>query len=182
MLFQVSDIAKYADSVMMCFSKGLGAPVGSILVGSKSIYRQGTAESKGFLHFSSPKHAVGGGWRQAGVLAAAAHVALDNAETTIRRDHANAQKLVSGINAITPDELKKTIQASDVGITNMVILKCSNGVSPAQVQKFFESRGVLMMTFDATRVRIVLNWGVTEEDVEKVLDHYKDFINSLSKS
>ncbi|VDO45500.1 unnamed protein product [Haemonchus placei] len=163
---EVRDIAQYADSVMMCFSKGLGAPVGSILVGSKAFIDRARRSRK----------AVGGGWRQAGVLAAAAHIALNNAEKTIRRDHANAQKLASGINAITPDNLKNV----DVGITNMVILKCDNGVSP--VQKFFESRGVLMMLFDATRVRIVLNWGVTEEDVEKVLGHYKEFIQSLSNS
>uniref|UniRef100_A0A7I4YQU7 Beta_elim_lyase domain-containing protein n=1 Tax=Haemonchus contortus TaxID=6289 RepID=A0A7I4YQU7_HAECO len=169
---EVRDIAQYADSVMMCFSKGLGAPVGSILVGSKAFIDKARRSRK----------AVGGGWRQAGVLAAAAHVALNNAEKTIRRDHANAQKLASGINAITPDNLKDAIHASDVGITNMVILKCNNGVSPIQVQKFFESRGVLMMLFDATRVRIVLNWGVTEEDVEKVLGHYKEFIQSLTNS
>nr|CDJ95042.1 unnamed protein product [Haemonchus contortus] len=169
---EVRDIAQYADSVMMCFSKGLGAPVGSILVGSKALIDKARRSRK----------AVGGGWRQAGILAAAAHVALNNAEKTIRRDHANAQKLASGINAITPDNLKDAIHASDDGITNMVILKCDNGVSPVQVQKFFESRGVLMMLFDATRVRIVLNWGVTEEDVEKVLGHYKEFIQSLSNS
>ncbi|XGW25656.1 hypothetical protein V3C99_006790, partial [Haemonchus contortus] len=169
---EVRDIAQYADSVMMCFSKGLGAPVGSILVGSKAFIDKARRSRK----------AVGGGWRQAGILAAAAHVALNNAEKTIGRDHANAQKLASGINAITPDNLKDAIHASDVGITNMVILKCNNGVSPIQVQKFFESRGVLMMLFDATRVRIVLNWGVTEEDVEKVLGHYKEFIQSLTNS
>ncbi|KAK6020572.1 L-allo-threonine aldolase domain protein, partial [Ostertagia ostertagi] len=119
---KVRDIAQYADSVMMCFSKGLGAPVGSILVGSKTFIDKARRSRK----------AVGGGWRQAGVLAAAAHVALDKAEDTIKRDHANAKKLASGINAITPEELKHTIHAPDVGITNMVILKCCNGVSPIQ--------------------------------------------------
>ncbi|KAK6009442.1 hypothetical protein OSTOST_25622 [Ostertagia ostertagi] len=107
---------------MMCFSKGLGAPVGSILVGSKTFIDKARRSRK----------AVGGGWRQAGVLAAAAHVALDKAEDTIKRDHANAKKLASGINAITPEELKHTIHAPDIGITNMVILKCCNGVSPIQ--------------------------------------------------
>ncbi|PIO56089.1 putative L-allo-threonine aldolase, partial [Teladorsagia circumcincta] len=119
---KVRDIAQYADSVMMCFSKGLGAPIGSILVGSKTFIDKARRSRK----------AVGGGWRQAGVLAAAANIALDKAEDTIKRDHANAKKLASGINAITPKELKHTIHAPDVGITNMVILKCSNGVSPAQ--------------------------------------------------
>uniref|UniRef100_A0A183G3Q3 Beta_elim_lyase domain-containing protein n=1 Tax=Heligmosomoides polygyrus TaxID=6339 RepID=A0A183G3Q3_HELPZ len=166
----ISDIAQQADSVMMCFSKGLGAPVGSILVGSKTFVEKARRSRK----------ALGGGWRQAGILAAAARVALDNAESTIRRDHANAQKLAAGINVATPDHLKNAITAQEAGITNMVLLKCSNGISPAQVQKFLESRGVLVMVFDATRVRIVLNWGVSEKDVEKVLKVYSDFIASIS--
>ncbi|PIO75149.1 L-allo-threonine aldolase domain protein [Teladorsagia circumcincta] len=123
---EVRDIAQYADSVMMCFSKGLGAPIGSILVGSRTFIDKARRSRK----------AVGGGWRQAGVLAAAANIALDKAEDTIKRDHANAKKLASGINAITPKELRHTIHAPDVGITNMVILKCSNGVSPAQVPEW----------------------------------------------
>ncbi|EYB82104.1 hypothetical protein Y032_0367g44 [Ancylostoma ceylanicum] len=127
-------------------------------------------------------YALGGGWRQAGVLAAAAHVALDNAEATIRKDHANAQKLASGINAITPDNLKNVIHATETGLTNMVMLICSNGISPSQVQKFFQSNGVLVMVFDATRIRIVLNWGVKESDIDEVLNVYSRFIDSIFKN
>ncbi|KAK6750669.1 hypothetical protein RB195_002565 [Necator americanus] len=168
---KIADIAQYGDSVMMCFSKGLGAPVGSILVGSKDFIKSARRRRK----------ALGGGWRQGGILAAAAHVSLDKAEETIRRDHANAKKLASGINGITPDSLKKAIHAFDSGITNMVILKCGDGISPSQVQKFFHSNGVLMMVFDTTRIRIVLNWGVTEGDVDRVLNIYRKFIDSVVK-
>ncbi|KAL6738689.1 hypothetical protein Aduo_012211 [Ancylostoma duodenale] len=168
---KVSDIAQYGDSVMMCFSKGLGAPVGSILVGSKLFIENARRRRK----------AVGGGWRQAGVLAAAAHVALDGAEATVKVDHENAQKLASGINALTPDSLKNAIHATESGITNMVMLVCSDGISPSQVQMFFQSNGVLMMVFDATRIRIVLNWGVKEGDIDKVLSVYSKFIDSISK-
>ncbi|KHJ90524.1 hypothetical protein OESDEN_09634 [Oesophagostomum dentatum] len=62
----------------------------------------------------------------------------------------------------------------------MVILTCSNGITPAQVQKFFQSHGVLVMLFDSTRIRIVLNWGVKEDDVDKVLNIYKEFVSSVS--
>ncbi|KIH68768.1 Beta-eliminating lyase [Ancylostoma duodenale] len=168
---KVSDIAQYGDSVMMCFSKGLGAPVGSILVGSKLFIENARRRRK----------ALGGGWRQAGVLAAAAHVALDGAEATVKVDHENAQKLASGINALTPDSLKNAIHATESGITNMVMLVCSDGISPSQVQMFFQSNGVLMMVFDATRIRIVLNWGVKEGDIDKVLSVYSKFIDSISK-
>ncbi|KAJ1370752.1 hypothetical protein KIN20_032558 [Parelaphostrongylus tenuis] len=166
---KVSEIAQYADSVMMCFSKGLGAPVGSILVGSRDFVEKARRSRK----------ALGGGWRQAGMLAAAAHVALDRAEETVRRDHANAKNLACGINALTPDSFKNSIHASDKGITNMVILECGNGITPNKIEKFFAERGVLVMAFTATRIRIVLNWGVTEDDVKYILSVYKDFINSL---
>ncbi|VDL80532.1 unnamed protein product [Nippostrongylus brasiliensis] len=154
---KVSDIAQYADSVMMCFSKGLGAPVGSIL-------------------------ALGGGWRQAGILAAAAHVALDHAEETIRRDHANAKKLALGLNERTPSNLKNRISACENEITNMVLLECNSGISPTQVQQFFHSHGVLVMAFDSKRIRIVLNWGVTEADVDRALNVYSAFVDSISIS
>ncbi|KAK6019677.1 hypothetical protein OSTOST_14679, partial [Ostertagia ostertagi] len=138
-------------------------------------------QNRSSTRLGGSREPVGDGWH-ADIHAAAAHIVLDKAESTIKRDQANAKKLASGINAITPEKFKHTIHAPDVGNTNIVILECCNGLSPTQVQKFFESRGVLMMVFDATRVRIVLNWGVTEEDVEKVLNHYKDFVRSLSNS
>lgn len=84
----------------------------------------------------------------------------------------------------------------------MVMVICSNGISPSQVrlcslsvyvsspttrcgfqvQKFFQSNGVLVMVFDATRVRIVLNWGVKEGDIDKVLSVYSKFIDCISKN
>uniref|UniRef100_A0A0K0CUJ8 Beta_elim_lyase domain-containing protein n=1 Tax=Angiostrongylus cantonensis TaxID=6313 RepID=A0A0K0CUJ8_ANGCA len=166
---KVSEIAQYADSVMMCFSKGLGAPIGSILVGSKDFIVKARRSRK----------ALGGGWRQAGMLAAAAHIALDRAEETVKRDHANARNLASGINSITPNALKHAIHAFENGITNIVILECGDRITPNQVQKFFAERGVLVMVFTATRVRMVLNWGVSEDDVKYILSVYNDFISSL---
>ncbi|EGT42922.1 hypothetical protein CAEBREN_29272 [Caenorhabditis brenneri] len=79
----VKHIASFADTVQMCFSKGLGAPVGSIVVGPKAFIDCARHSRK----------ALGGGWRQSGVLAAAAHVALDHAEATIKADHERAKKL-----------------------------------------------------------------------------------------
>ncbi|WKY06524.1 hypothetical protein Q1695_006591 [Nippostrongylus brasiliensis] len=169
---KVSDIAQYADSVMMCFSKGLGAPVGSILVGSRTFIEKARRCRK----------ALGGGWRQAGILAAAAHVALDHAEETIRRDHANAKKLALGLNERTPSNLKNRISACENEITNMVLLECNSGISPTQVQQFFHSHGVLVMAFDSKRIRIVLNWGVTEADVDRALNVYSAFVDSISIS
>ncbi|VDM83544.1 unnamed protein product, partial [Strongylus vulgaris] len=122
-----------------------------------------------------------GGWRQAGVLAAAAHIALDKAEETIKEDHANARKLARGFNEMTPESLKNDLQVSENGITNMIILKCSKKIPPAEVKKFFQSHGVLVMLFDDTRVRIVTNWGIKANHVEKVLNVYKELVDSVSE-
>ncbi|VDM76072.1 unnamed protein product [Strongylus vulgaris] len=168
---KVSEIAKYGDSIMMCFSKGLGAPVGSMLLGSREFIEGARRRRK----------ALGGGWRQAGVLAAAAHIALDKAEETIEEDHANARKLARGFNEMTPESLKNDLQVSENGITNMIILKCSKKIPPAEVKKFFQSHGVLVMLFDDTRVRIVTNWGIKANHVEKVLNVYKELVDSVSK-
>ncbi|CAJ0603333.1 unnamed protein product [Cylicocyclus nassatus] len=167
---KVSNIAQYGDSIMMCFSKGLGAPVGSVLVGSKKFIELARRRRK----------ALGGGWRQAGVLAAAAHIALDRAEETVKQDHLNACKLARGFNEMTPESLKDDLQVVESGITNMILLKCSKKIPPVEVKNFFHSHGVLVMPFDDTRVRIVTNWGIKADDVEKVLSVYKAFVESLS--
>lgn len=135
----ISDIASYADTVQMCFSKGLGAPIGSIIVGPKDFIARARHSRK----------ALGGGWRQSGVLAAAAHVALDHAETTIRADHERAKKLSKMINDATPEALRNVrtlsvhhlriasqkVYAKENDITNMVLVHCENGVTVQQVAK-----------------------------------------------
>lgn len=92
----VSKIASFADTVQMCFSKGLGAPVGSIVVGPKDFIDRARHSRK----------ALGGGWRQSGILAAAAHIALDHADATIRADHERAKTLARMINDATPEEFR----------------------------------------------------------------------------
>ncbi|CAD6191383.1 unnamed protein product [Caenorhabditis auriculariae] len=168
---EVSEIASYADTVQMCFSKGLGAPSGSILVGSREEIALARLRRK----------ALGGGWRQAGILAAAAMVALDHAEATVRKDHERAKILASAINKSTPAALKKKIFANDdTNITNMVLLNCLEEVNVYKVMEFFKSNGVLVMAFDSTRIRMVLNWGVDDEGLRKVVDVYKKLVGQLA--
>ena len=86
----VAEITRKFDSVMFCLSKGLGAPVGSMLVGPKDFIRQAHINRK----------MLGGGMRQAGVLAAAGLIALEESPKTLGRDHDNAQHLARGLAAI----------------------------------------------------------------------------------
>ncbi|XP_074648020.1 uncharacterized protein LOC141903687 isoform X3 [Tubulanus polymorphus] len=84
----VSDITRFTDTVTMCFSKGLGAPIGSILSGSADFIQGANRLRK----------CLGGGMRQAGVLAAAAHVALDEAQSKLKTDHHHARQLAEALN------------------------------------------------------------------------------------
>ncbi|EFO84217.1 hypothetical protein CRE_15084 [Caenorhabditis remanei] len=165
----VKHIASFADTVQMCFSKGLGAPVGSIVVGPKAFIDRARHSRK----------ALGGGWRQSGVLAAAAHVALDHADATIRADHDRAKKLSKMINDATPENLRNKVYAAENDITNMVLIHCVNGVSVQQLNDFFQKHDVLAMTFDARRIRMVLNWNVNDENLETIVEVYKQFLKQL---
>ncbi|CAI2351130.1 unnamed protein product [Caenorhabditis sp. 36 PRJEB53466] len=165
----VKHISSFADTVQMCFSKGLGAPVGSIVVGPKDFIDRARHSRK----------ALGGGWRQSGVLAAAAHVALDHAECTIRADHLRAKKLAKLLNDATPDALKTKVYAKENDITNMVLVHCENGITVQQLNDFFQKHDVLAMTFDAKRIRMVLNWNVDDENLETIAQVYKKFVEQL---
>ncbi|CAJ0936360.1 unnamed protein product, partial [Mesorhabditis belari] len=166
----VSEIASYVDSIQMCFSKGLGSPVGSIVVGEKK-----------FIDLVRHKRkAVGGGWRQAGILAAAAMYSLDHAIKTVTRDNKNANGYSGkGFNDRTPNHLKEALHANEEGLTNIVVVRCANGVTPSQMVSFFQERRVLFMVFDDHRVRLVTNWGLTDEHIPIIFEVYEEFIKTL---
>ncbi|OQR79602.1 low specificity L-threonine aldolase-like [Tropilaelaps mercedesae] len=112
-----SDLTKYADTVMMCLSKGLGAPMGSLIAGSKDFCKQARRVRK----------LLGGGLRQAGVVAAAGIVALNTTAKGLYKDHEKnyefAQKLAAFENDVFSIDLSKSQ-------TNMTILSMKNGYSP----------------------------------------------------
>eukprot|EP00075_Anas_platyrhynchos_P038231 XP_027327484.1 LOW QUALITY PROTEIN: probable low-specificity L-threonine aldolase 1 [Anas platyrhynchos] len=84
-----AQITQHCDSVSLCFSKGLGAPAGAVLAGSRAFVAEAWRMRK----------LLGGGMRQAGVLAAAARIGLEQAEATLRRDHSNARHFVAGVHS-----------------------------------------------------------------------------------
>ncbi len=121
----VRHIASYFDSVSVCFSKGLGAPVGSALVGSKELIARARRIRK----------ALGGGMRQAGLLAAAASHALDHHINRLADDHAAAQRLAQGLQGIAGLSVKSAQ-------TNIVFADVANGQAPALLA-FLKEQGVL---------------------------------------
>ncbi|GMT32970.1 hypothetical protein PFISCL1PPCAC_24267, partial [Pristionchus fissidentatus] len=176
----VADLAAPVDSLMMCFSKvqynsnnlfsqGIGAPVGSILVGSKDFIALAHRRRK----------ALGGGWRQAGIIAAAAEWGLERAEETTREDHRRAKKLAKGINEAVEENLRSSLRAVEDNITNIVVVHTGGKLTPSKVTSILQSHGVLAMAFDSTRVRLVVNRCVDDEGIEKTIEAFREVAKSI---
>ena len=138
------------DSVSICFSKGLGAPVGSVLVGSAEFIAKAHRWRKMF----------GGGWRQAGLLAAAAHHALDHHVDRLEEDHLRANNLAVRLNTLEGF----TVDMSTVQ-TNMVYVTCERPA--AEVAAVLAEHGVDVFDISPTQIRVVIHLHITDEDVER---------------
>ncbi len=148
-----SRIVRDADSVMFCLSKGLGAPVGSLLVS--------TAEAIARARLYRKR--LGGGMRQAGVLAAAGIIALEDSPARLHEDHQNARYLANRLSEIPGIEL----DASRVA-TNIVIFDISGlGVSTAQFSRELKSRGILANGITPTHMRLVTHMDVSRKQCER---------------
>jgi threonine aldolase len=155
----VDRMTKGADSIMFCFSKGLGAPVGSMILGSREFIERGRIFRKMF----------GGGMRQAGILAAAALIALEKSPQRLHEDHTNAKRLADGIAQIPG--LK--IDASKVR-TNIVIFDCSaTGLTAVEFCEALQQENVLAQDTALHLVRLVTHWNVSSGQIEKALQVIK---------
>jgi threonine aldolase len=137
---------------MFCLSKGLGAPVGSMLVGTAEAMKRARQIRK----------ALGGGMRQAGVLAAAGLIALEEMPGRLGEDHANARLLAE---AVAADEAAE-IDLSTVE-TNMVVFKLRGGGDAAAFCAALKERGVLAGALGPWVVRLVTHYDVGREDCEQ---------------
>ena len=146
------DFAACADTVTFCLSKGLGCPIGSVLCGSVEFISRARRVRK----------MLGGGMRQAGILAAAGLYALEHHIERLADDHANAQKLAAGIK-----DLPGVALAADVP-TNMVYF---NTTGPAEdfTRQLFE-KGVSCLASGPNRIRMVTHLDINAADVEKAID------------
>jgi threonine aldolase len=153
----VAEIARGFDSVSVCFSKGLGAPVGSALVGSAAFIARARRVRK----------ALGGGMRQVGLLAAAASYALDHHVDRLAEDHANAARLAAGLAGITG----VTVVASP---TNIVFASVEGGRGPALLAHL-ERRGVLATGLIG--LRFVTHLDVDVEGVDRAVAAVREYLN-----
>jgi len=151
----VAEIAQKLDSVMFCLSKGLGAPVGSMIVGSREFIEKGRIYRKMF----------GGGMRQVGVLAAAGRVALEESPKRLHVDHQNARRLAKGIAEIPGLQIdQEKVQ------TNIVIFDCKQtGLDAVHLCDALKPQGIWALDTAPYSVRFVTHCDVDSEGIERAL-------------
>ncbi len=149
----VADMTKEFDSIQFCLSKGLGAPVGSMIVGSREFIER----------CRSIRKMLGGGMRQAGVLAAAGLIALEKGPKRLQVDHDHAKLLATGLAAIPGITLNPAKVQTNIVIFNLK----TSGWSSSDFLQTLAKRDVLAVPVDNERVRMVTHLDVDRNDVEK---------------
>jgi len=158
-----TDYAAGSDTISFCFSKGLGAPVGSALVGSRETIQRARRFRKMF----------GGGMRQAGIIAAAALYALEHHIERLAEDHARARRLAAGLAGVPGFRVE-----NDPPDTNMVYVQVgeasvgSTQTAP-EVCAALQDLGVLCMAVSPSRIRLVVHLDVDDEDIERVIAGFR---------
>jgi threonine aldolase len=152
---QASDLATEADSITFCLSKGLAAPVGSVICGEADFIAEARRTRK----------VLGGGMRQAGVIAAAGIVALNEMVDRLADDHANARRLAEGLAdidglAVDPERTK----------TNIVLFEITRaGLTPQELTRQLDAEGVRVGPKDPSQIRAVTNYQVSADDINYAL-------------
>lgn len=155
--------ARYFDSVSLCFSKGLGAPVGSVLCGSSEFIKKALRWRKIF----------GGGMRQAGVLAAACLYALDHNIERLKEDHQNARYLAQGLQSLDGLEIHL-----DHVETNMVMVYVRTPkFTPTTLSRRLAEEGVLINAVDHERLRAVTHLDVNQSQIEEAVAIFKRILS-----
>ncbi len=150
-----------ADTISVCFSKGLGAPVGSMLLSSK----ENITKARRF------RKMWGGGMRQVGLLAAAADFALDNNFSKLKKDHERAKKLAEAVDDCT----NLSIDLSSVE-TNIVIFDVEKESAVEALAKL-EEKGVRMVPFGPNTIRATFHFQIGDAELQKVVDSVKELFD-----
>ena len=155
-----SEIAKFFDTISVCFSKGLGAPVGSALVGDNDFILEAMRYRKQF----------GGGMRQAGIIAAGALYALNNNRKRIIEDHRNAKIFAEGLSKING------ININSVDIESNIVIFSLKKMSSHEFEKLLSEMDTHVLPWDDTSIRVVTNLMVTEEKIVEALKQIRKII------
>ena len=148
-----AELAACADSVTFCLSKGLCAPVGSMLCGTKEFIARARRNRK----------RIGGGLRQAGFLAAAGLIAMNQMSLRLGEDHANAKTLAAML-----EELDGVAVAKDQLDINMVFLTLNGLAAPERFVGALKEQGILINGADHGVYRLVTHWGIETADLPRI--------------
>lgn len=146
---------KYFDGISVCLSKGLGAPVGSVLLGSKETIAAAVKIRKVF----------GGGMRQAGFLAAAGIYALDNNISKLAADHARAKALASALNEV---EYVNSVLPVE---TNIVVFEVAQGIKASAVVHHLAEKGIVCNATGPKTVRMVTHLNISDEMIDRTIEN-----------
>ena len=160
MKYSLADVAKYVDSISICLSKGLGAPVGAVVVGNKEFTKKVRRMRK----------RLGGGMRQAGILAAAGLIAFNEMVDRLAEDHQRAKTL-----AVACEELGLKANADKV-VTNIIIVEDAN--SEKIVEKLGE-RGVMINNFGLNKFRFVTHYSIDDQAIAYTIEQLKAVVPTL---
>ena len=155
----IIEIAKHFDSITICLSKGLSAPIGSLLLGSKDFITKARRLRK----------MVGVGMRQAGILAAAGKIALTEQVTQLKTDHANAKLLATKLN-----ELPSIHVNPDFVQTNIVFAKLDSHVDIHAIVKELSNDGIIISP--GNPIRFVMHKDISKDDVKIFIDKFKLYL------
>ncbi|MEM2110532.1 MAG: low-specificity L-threonine aldolase [Candidatus Bathyarchaeia archaeon] len=161
----VKELARHVDNLMFCLSKGLSCPVGSLVVGSNEFIERARKMRK----------ILGGGMRQAGIIAAPGIIALEKMINRLEDDHRNARFLAEGIAKIEGISIDlRTVQ------TNMVLFEVNHlGIKAGQFLNNLKKHGVLASSHGETNVRMVTHRGIEKEDIDKTLTVVEDVVKDI---
>ncbi len=158
----VKELTRDADSVMFCLSKGLAAPVGSLVAGSEAFIKRARKMRK----------MVGGGMRQVGILAAAGIVALTEMVDRLAEDHHNARILAKGLAEMKGIKIGLARVQTNIVIFSLV----AEHITPGELVMALEERGVRLLAIGGDRLRAVTHYGISEEDIKVALEAFREVL------
>lgn len=159
----IAEWAAHVDSVQMCFSKGLGAPIGSILAGEADLIAAARRHRK----------RLGGGMRQVGILAAACLHALDHHVDRLADDHRRARELAAGLEGLPGVSVNEPQ-------TNIVMLDVGEGLTAESLLAALAERGVRMFQFGPTRIRATTHLDVDDSGIARAVEVFRDVAGRMA--